>query len=586
MNTLSLLSFTAFLTSFILCIYILRLSLKSPLTVTYALLTLCSSIWSFCYTFIYAETDISRIWGWYKASSFGWVLMQALGIHFCLLMTRKEKLVRSWWVHTLLYLPAAALIARIFTGPLLVKDFKIGTWGPIEIVADFGTWLIFFIAFCGCSFVIRILLLTVYAQKGENKNLRNQALIFIITDIVSFIAIITLNVIVPAFLQIDIPALGSIIMVITPLSVWYGIKQYKLFYYNLYISSPGIELNRRVLNTLFDMESIFDAIKAAVVVVDENLYIIKMNTIAINMAGKNPNESEKCYEYLYGYQNPCTDCPLITRESKIGGSTLFLKEKNTWIEKNMFLLKGDDAGVSGIVEIAVDKTEKMRNSMLKDDIERIMQHDLKNSLTGIIGASQMLNESGISSDQHLYTDLIYSNAKDMNNLITNAIEFYKIEDGTYRLVPENIELIKLFKIISDNLIKHTSQRSIRIRILINDKEIEKTDTYYISGSYLHIKTMFFNLIKNAVEASPFGKTVTISLQGGLQHTIDIHNFGSIPEEIRSVFFQKYVTFNKDGGTGLGAYSSLLIARVHGGDIRFSSNEPEGTHLIVTLPHTI
>jgi len=65
--------------------------------------------------------------------------------------------------------------------------------------------------------------------------------------------------------------------------------------------------------------------------------------------------------------------------------------------------------------------------------------------------------------------------------------------------------------------------------------------------------------------------------------VDIHNQGAVPESIRDRFFERYVTYGKQYGTGLGTYSAMLIARAHGGNISFTTSREEGTHLLVTLP---
>ena len=64
--------------------------------------------------------------------------------------------------------------------------------------------------------------------------------------------------------------------------------------------------------------------------------------------------------------------------------------------------------------------------------------------------------------------------------------------------------------------------------------------------------------------------------------LDIHNDGQVPPEIRDRFFEKYATHGKAGGTGLGAYSARLMARVQRGSLRMDSG-PEGTSLTLRLP---
>jgi hypothetical protein len=45
--------------------------------------------------------------------------------------------------------------------------------------------------------------------------------------------------------------------------------------------------------------------------------------------------------------------------------------------------------------------------------------------------------------------------------------------------------------------------------------------------------------------------------------VRVSNQGAVPPSVRSNFFEKYTTFGKKGGTGLGTYSAQLAARTMG-----------------------
>jgi signal transduction histidine kinase len=50
-----------------------------------------------------------------------------------------------------------------------------------------------------------------------------------------------------------------------------------------------------------------------------------------------------------------------------------------------------------------------------------------------------------------------------------------------------------------------------------------------------------------------------------------------------MFFEKYTTLGKRGGTGLGTYSARLMARTMGGDVELDTSEPGATTVTVRLP---
>jgi signal transduction histidine kinase len=94
--------------------------------------------------------------------------------------------------------------------------------------------------------------------------------------------------------------------------------------------------------------------------------------------------------------------------------------------------------------------------------------------------------------------------------------------------------------------------------------------------------MLSNILKNAVEASPDGESIAVSLSNSSPRAVRVRNSGEVPDSIRDRFFEKYVTSGKERGTGLGTYSAKLIAETQGGGIRLDSSEPGCTTIEIQL----
>ena len=93
-----------------------------------------------------------------------------------------------------------------------------------------------------------------------------------------------------------------------------------------------------------------------------------------------------------------------------------------------------------------------------------------------------------------------------------------------------------------------------------------------------------NLLTNAIESSPADGRVKIFLDDlGRESMIRIHNQEMIPESVQANFFEKYVTYGKQAGTGLGTYSARLFTEIMGGRIGFETSRENGTTLSVILP---
>jgi signal transduction histidine kinase len=101
-----------------------------------------------------------------------------------------------------------------------------------------------------------------------------------------------------------------------------------------------------------------------------------------------------------------------------------------------------------------------------------------------------------------------------------------------------------------------------------------------------IKQVFFNLIKNALEAMPDGGGLKIGFTVGDAH-VDIAftdtGKGIAPDELRRVFEPYHTT--KAKGSGLGLMIVQRIIEEHGGEIELSSKPGEGTCFKIRLPRS-
>ena len=252
-----------------------------------------------------------------------------------------------------------------------------------------------------------------------------------------------------------------------------------------------------------------------------------------------------------------------------------------------WLLCHETGQPTGIWGIAHDISEKKRAENLRNDVERMVRHDLKSPLNGIISLSKRLQyEKNINNQQRDWINMINESGQQILHMIEHSLDIYKMEEGTYILKPIQVDLTRLFHRLSEELLFWANKTNITLSFNLYDKPLSWDTLHWISGEEILLANLFSNLIKNAIEASPENETVTISIYEKQMHEIQIHNKEMIPERIQDSFFERYVTEGKADGTGLGTYSAKLIARVHGGDITFVTNQSEGTTLTVQLPRNI
>ena len=233
--------------------------------------------------------------------------------------------------------------------------------------------------------------------------------------------------------------------------------------------------------------------------------------------------------------------------------------------------------------IIVDISERKKDELFRENVERIVRHDIKGPLINLFSLAQLSLVGDMDAAAKEALPQIMQGIRQIILLIDAAEPLLLMEKGSYSPRKKIFCLQPMLCTIKENLNILAKQFKSNI-VLQTDTDIPaRCETLLFAEEFL-IEDMLMNLIKNAVEASAAEKPVTIAYrEEQAMLTITIHNHGTVPESIRDRFFEKDVTAGKTYGTGLGTYSAQLIAKAHGGGITFTTSETEGTTVTVRLP---
>jgi len=236
-------------------------------------------------------------------------------------------------------------------------------------------------------------------------------------------------------------------------------------------------------------------------------------------------------------------------------------------------------------QLRAQKQSLEEAAVLRDDVERIMHHDLKSPLNGILGATQMMLSDSFMDDERIeLTKMIEKSGYSMLDMISRSLDLYKMEQGLYRFAPQPVDLIPILnRVINDNgSLVRTLRLGVALRI--DGHEAGSNEAFTVPGEAPLCYSMLANLTKNAMEASPMHGSITIDLhRDATGSSICIHNQGEVPEAIREHFFEKYATAGKSSGTGLGTYSARLMIQTMGGDIGYATSAEKGTEVTIRFP---
>lgn len=212
-----------------------------------------------------------------------------------------------------------------------------------------------------------------------------------------------------------------------------------------------------------------------------------------------------------------------------------------------------------------------------EDVGRIAQHDLKTPLGSLAAAPALLRAGRtMSAQEEAVLSMMEQAANRAMRLVNLSLDIYQIETGNYVFRPGAVNLQAIAQAVALDLGAQASSKRVQVRIS------EPPQPAYVKAEDAFCYSIVANLTKNAIEAAPDGSEITIDFETGPRSRLHIHNQGAVPEAIRDTFFAKYTSAGKAGGTGLGTYSSRLLAQAQGGDLRMQTSETLGTRLTLEL----
>ena len=230
-----------------------------------------------------------------------------------------------------------------------------------------------------------------------------------------------------------------------------------------------------------------------------------------------------------------------------------------------------------------DITERKQIEQMRDDVDRILQHDLISPLNPIICLPQLMLESpGLTDNQRQMLTMISEAGNRMLDMIRMSLNLYKMEQGAYAFTPQPVDLLGTVRDIVADLSERVRTKSVFVRMVKDGAVALPRDEFRVMAEPTLCYSLFSNLVLNAIEASPTNGVVTILMDQDGRARIRIHNAGVVPPDVRSTFFEKYATSGKPQGTGLGTYSARLLATTMGGSIEMQTAEDTGTTLTVRL----
>ncbi len=237
------------------------------------------------------------------------------------------------------------------------------------------------------------------------------------------------------------------------------------------------------------------------------------------------------------------------------------------------------ASFSGMTQALYDRIDAIE-SFAAD-----VAHELKNPLTSLRNAIEMLNRAGTEEQRAKLLAIIRADIKRIDRLITDISDASRLDAELSRDPTEPVDITHLLETIVQVYQMTEVPRGVTLELL-PDLPMDAV----VIGSDERLGQIVRNLIDNALSFSPDNGTVSIGARvggGAVRITVEDEGPGIPPENLESVFNRFYTERPAEQGfgknSGLGLSIARQIAEGRGGRIWAENREPAGARFIVELP---
>jgi len=256
-----------------------------------------------------------------------------------------------------------------------------------------------------------------------------------------------------------------------------------------------------------------------------------------------------------------------------------------YIKWDVVPLKDKNEKIRGAIIIFDDITEikKLRLQIQEQERKIIagnlaagFAHEIRNPLSVAGGAVQLLEMVDDTERQKKLIHKLRGEMDSINQILTDFLDIAKPHKK------RELRSIRLPKIIEEIrfLIKSDANFN-NINVIIHSSSDEFP---LIKGDSTHLKQVFLNIMKNAIEAMEDGGELEISYYNTSKSigVVFKDNGPGIPKKDFSHIFESFYT-TKAEGTGLGLYVSSELIKDMGGELKIESVVGKGTSVRVIFP---
>ena len=233
-------------------------------------------------------------------------------------------------------------------------------------------------------------------------------------------------------------------------------------------------------------------------------------------------------------------------------------------------------------ELDISRSKAIQASKAKTEFLADMSHELRTPLGGILGFTELLENTNLESQQRDYAEIIKKSAHNLLYIIDDVLDLSKIESGKLEINNSEFNIVDIVEEVIDLLIPIAYEKSLELFYYI-----DKGTPNIINSDPNRAKQILINLIGNAIKFTEKG-FVSLHIGSHQEDNLSTQLIFSVTDtgigmnqlqrdRLFNAFTQADKTIErKFGGTGLGLVISKKLAQLLQGDIDFKSQYNRGS----------
>jgi signal transduction histidine kinase/ActR/RegA family two-component response regulator len=301
--------------------------------------------------------------------------------------------------------------------------------------------------------------------------------------------------------------------------------------------------------------------------------------------------------------------PLDSHELKVlsGDSEFTLTTENSeLLTEDLWLVLATDVTEQQQLfkELAAKNADLIQLNRLKDEFLACISHELKTPLTAVLGLSRLLVDQQLgelNERQARYASLIHQSGRHLMSVINDILDLTRMETGQMELTPSPVQIREVCDHALSEVKTLHNQPSKFIHSSPSESNHSQDHQFSLSiepgleqivADELRLRQMLVHLLSNAFKFTETSGEIGLRVnrwEGWIAFTVWDTGIG-IPEHQQHLIFQKFQQLENPltrqfEGTGLGLVLTRALARLHGGDVSFLSQEGKGSQFTLLLPPT-